>query len=73
MGMDSLKMLKQCFLTKALLIKTLVAPELMKAYTERVWEVLVVLRATRRYREVLLALRALIIEYRSNFFSYLWQ
>jgi len=70
--MNSLQVLKQCFLTKALLIKTPVALELMRAYTERVWEMLTISRATGRYKEVLLALRALIIEYESSFFSYLW-
>jgi len=59
-------------LTKALLIKTPVALELIRAYIERVWEMLVVSKTTERYREVLLALRALIIEYGSSFFSYLW-
>ena len=72
-GMDSLQVLKQCLLTKALLIKTPVALELIRAYIERVWEMLVVSRTTERYRKVLLALRALIIEYGSSFFSYLWQ
>jgi len=36
-------------MTKTLLIKILVAPELIRAYIERVWKVFVVLRVIGRY------------------------
>jgi len=60
------------FVDKSLINKNTSGSRIDKAYIERVWEMLVVSRAIERYREVLLVLRALIIEYGSSFFSYLW-
>ena len=42
-----------CLLTKLLFIKTLVALELIKAHTEKNYEVSVVSRETRRYNKAL--------------------
>ena len=61
-------MLKPCFSTKLLLIKTSVALESTSAYTENDSEVLVVYREMGRYREVLCALRALIVGCKRSFF-----
>ena len=61
-------------MVKALLIKTLVASELISTYTEKVLKISMVLRAIGRYTEALQTLRALMVRYRRSFFSHLkWQ
>jgi len=58
---------RQCLLTKLLFIKMLVILELIRAYTENNWNMLVVLRETERSSEVLWTLRALVVGYREAF------
>ena len=60
-------MFKQCFFTKALLMKTLVVLEFTKTCIVRDSEVLVV------FKKVLQTLRALIVDQRGSFFFYLGQ
>jgi len=54
-------------------MKTSVAPELTSVCMEKDSDILVVSRKTMRYREVLWALEALILEYRRSLFFYLGQ
>ena len=55
------------------LMKIPVAPESTRVCTENNWEMSVVLREIGMYREILQALRALIMGYKESFFSYLEQ
>ena len=52
-------------------MKTPIALELTSACIEKDSDILVVSRKTVRYRKVLWALKALILEYRESFFFYL--
>ena len=75
--LKSLWVLRLCFSTKLGLIKTLIAPELTRACIEKDLEMPIVLREIKRYRKILWTLlwilRALMVEYRGSFFSYLGQ